>query len=148
MAAFGAADYTLDMGIELTREGGELAYPRARIAVASRAAGLVPPLDTPFMIDLKDTDGLQTDALRAKQLGFQGKLCIHPNQIRPCNEVFSPTSEEIGYAERVVRAYEESLARGVGAFQLDVKFIDAPVVERCRRVIQLADSVGKPQAGS
>jgi citrate lyase subunit beta / citryl-CoA lyase len=132
--AFGAADYTLDMGIEITKEGAELSYPRSRIAVASRAAGIEPPLDTPFMMDLKDMEALKVDAGRAKQLGFQGKLCIHPNQIEPCHAIFSPTKEEILYAERVVQVFEEAEKEGSAAIQLDGKFIDYAVVERARRI--------------
>jgi len=140
--AFGAADYTLDMGIEMTREGTELSYPRSRIPVACRAAGIEPPLDTPFMIDLKDIEALKADAMRAKRLGFQGKLCIHPNQIEPCNAIFSPTREEILYAQRVVQAFEEAESKGVGAIQLDGKFIDYPVVNRSRRILKLAAAIG------
>jgi citrate lyase subunit beta/citryl-CoA lyase len=142
LAAFGAADFSLDMGIDVSRDGAELHYPRSRIAVACRAAGREPPLDTPFMIDLKDLDGLQADARRAKQLGFQGKLCIHPNQVGPCNAIFAPTAEEIQYARRVVEAFEKSEAEGIGALQLDGKFIDIPVVERSRRIIRLGASLG------
>jgi citrate lyase subunit beta / citryl-CoA lyase len=142
LAAFGAADYSLDMGIDVSRDGAELHYPRSRIAVACRAAGREPPIDTPFMIDLKDLEGLKTDARRAKQLGFQGKLCIHPNQVGPCNEIFSPTAAEIQYARRVVEAFEKSEAEGIGALQLDGKFIDHPVVERSRRIIRLGASIG------
>lgn len=143
LAAFGAADYSLDLGINLSRDGAELDYPRSRIAVASRAAGKEPPIDTPFMIDLKDLDALRADARRAKQLGFQGKLCIHPSQIGPCNEIFSPTPDEILYARRVVEAFEKSEAEGVGALQLDGKFIDYPVVERSRRLIRLGESIDR-----
>ena len=133
--AFGSADYTLDMGIEITREGAELSYPRSRIAVASRAARIEPPLDTPFMMDLKDMEALKVDAGRAKQLGFQGKLCIHPNQIEPCHAIFSPTKEEMFYAERVVQVFEEAEKEGSAAIQLDGKFIDYAVVERARRIL-------------
>lgn len=136
--AFGAADYTLDMGIEMTLSGDELLYPRSRIAVACRAAGLEPPLDSPYMLDIKDVEGLKSDALRAKQLGFQGKLCIHPIQIAPCNQIFSPTSEEIRHAEIIIRAFDEASAKGVGALQLEGKFIDAPIVQRARRVMTMA----------
>jgi citrate lyase subunit beta/citryl-CoA lyase len=136
--AFGAADYTQDMGIEITKEGTELTYPRSRIALASRAAGIEPPLDTPFMMDLKDMEALKTDANRAKQLGFQGKLCIHPNQVEPCHAVFSPTMDEIRHAQKVVQAFEEAEKEGTAAFQLDGKFIDYAVVERARRILRVA----------
>ena len=140
-AAFGAADYCLDLGIELTARGRELHYPRSRIPVACRAAGLAPPLDTPFMFDLNDRDGLRADALRGKRLGFQGKLCVHPNQIEICNAVFSPTEKEIHEAEKVVRAFEEADSRGVGAIQVEGKLIDLPVVRRSRRVLALAAAI-------
>lgn len=137
-AAFGAADYTLDMGIEITRDGAELLYPRSRVTVACRAAGVEPPLDTPFMIDLNDLEALRTDARRAKQLGFQGKLCVHSNQIEPCHEIFSPTDEEILYAERVIRAFDAAEAKGTAAIEVDGNFIDYPVVKKARRVLNLA----------
>jgi len=136
--AFGAADYTLDMGIDMTQNGDELLYPRSRIAMACRAAGLEPPLDSPYMIDIKDVEGLKTDALRGKQLGFQGKLCVHPIQIEPCNQIFSPTPEEIHYAEKVILAFDKAKDKGAGALQLDGKFIDEPIVEKARRVMKMA----------
>lgn len=141
LVALGAADYALDMGIEITKDGRELIYPRSRIAVACRAAGIPPPLDTPFMIDLKDLDSLKNDARRAKQMGFQGKLCIHPNQIEPCHVIFTPSREEISFARRVVDAFEAEAARGVAAIQVDGKFVDYPVVERSRRILRLASRI-------
>lgn len=140
--AFGAADYTLDMGIEMTREGSELFYPRSRIAVACKAARVAPPLDTPFMIDVKDVEGLRIDALRAKTLGFQGKLCVHPSQVVPCNEIFSPSADEIEYAGQVIEAFDEAEAQGLAAIQLNGKMIDYPVVERSKRILRLAERMG------
>jgi citrate lyase subunit beta/citryl-CoA lyase len=139
--AFGAADFALDMGFEITKTGEELFYPRARIAVACRAAGVEPPLDTPFMIDLKDPQALEEDILRACQLGFQGKLCIHPNQIDICNRLFSPTTEEIEFAQKVIQAFDEAEADGSAAIQLDGKFVDYPVVERARRILKIASKI-------
>ncbi|UCE51662.1 MAG: CoA ester lyase [Desulfobacterales bacterium] len=139
--AFGAADFALDMGIEMTKTGDEISYPRTRLAVACRAAGLEPPLDTPFMIDLKDMEALEADAKRAKQFGFQGKLCIHPNQVEICNKIFSPTREEIKYAERVIQAFKEAESRGVAAIQVDGKFVDYPVMERSKRILRIAEKI-------
>ncbi len=141
VVAFGAADYTLDLGISLTREGRELEYPRARIPVACRAAGIMPPLDTPWMVDLKDIDGLIADAEKAKAYGFQGKLVIHPNQIEPCHNVFTPSQEEIAYAKQVIEAFEEAEREGKAAIQLEGKFIDYPVVEKSRRIYALAQAI-------
>jgi citrate lyase subunit beta/citryl-CoA lyase len=139
--AFGAADFALDMGFEITRSGEELSYPRARIAVACRAARVQPPLDTPFMIDLKDLNALEDDTKRARQLGFQGKLCIHPNQVDVCNRLFSPAKEEIEYARKVIQAFDAAEAGGSAAIQLEGKFIDYPVVERARRILKIAAKI-------
>jgi citrate lyase subunit beta/citryl-CoA lyase len=142
LVGFGAADYTLDLGINLTREGKELDYPRSRIPVASRAAGIMPPLDTPWMIDLKDIDGLIADAKKAKAYGFQGKTVIHPNQIQPCHDVFTPTPEEIAHAKKVIEAFEEAEREGKAAIQLEGKFIDYAIVKRSRRIYDLAQAIG------
>jgi citrate lyase subunit beta/citryl-CoA lyase len=139
--AFGAADYTTDLGIKLTREGRELDYAKSRLPVASRAAGLSPPLDTPWMVDLKDMEGLVADARKAKSLGFQGKIVIHPNQIQPCNEIFTPTADELAFAQKIVAAFEEAEREGKAAIQLDGKFIDYPVVAQARRVVSLAKAI-------
>jgi len=139
--AFGAADFALDMGFTLTKTGEALFYPRSRIAVACRAAGVEPPLDTPFMIDLKDLDALEADTKRACRLGFQGKLCIHPNQIDICNRLFSPTEAEIEYAQKVIQAFEAAEADGTAAIQVEGRFIDYPVVERSRRILKISKKI-------
>ncbi|MBI4496120.1 MAG: CoA ester lyase [Deltaproteobacteria bacterium] len=136
--AFGAADYTLDLGIHLTREGKELEYPRARLPVACRAGRVLPPLDSPWMFDLKDTAGLLDDIRRAKAFGFMGKIVIHPRQIQPCHDLFTPSAEEIAYARKVIAAFEEAERAGRAALQLEGKFIDYPVVERSRQILALA----------
>ena len=140
-AAFGAADFTLDMGIEMTKTGAEIAFPRARLAVACRAAGVEPPIDTPYMIDLKDPEALKADAKRAKQLGFQGKLCIHPNQVEICNKIFSPTDKDIEQAQKIVDAFKEAEAAGTGVLQVDGKFIDFPLVKQAQRVLKIAEKI-------
>jgi citrate lyase subunit beta/citryl-CoA lyase len=141
--AFGAADYALDLGIERTSSGLELDYPLARIAVACRAAGFAAPIDSPYMLDLQNLGALKAEALKAKQLGYQGKLVIHPNQIEICNKVFSPSSDEIYQAERVVKAFEEAEAKGFAAIQLDGVFIDYPIVKRSRQILKIAEMIKK-----
>jgi citrate lyase subunit beta/citryl-CoA lyase len=142
-AAFGAADYTLDMGIEMTMEGTELFYARSRISVACRAAGIARPIDTPFMIDLNDIEGLISDARRAKELGFQGKQVIHPKQIEPCNHIFSPTPEEIARAEKIIQVFEEAEAGGTASIQVEGKFIDYAVVKKSRDILASAAAISK-----
>jgi citrate lyase subunit beta/citryl-CoA lyase len=144
--AFGAADYTLDMGIAMTMEGNELYYARSKIAIACRAAGIAPPIDTPFMIDLNDIEALISDAKRAKELGFQGKLVIHPKQqVEPCNRIFSPTPEEIARAEKIIQVFEEAEAAGTAAIQMEGKFIDYAVVKKSRDILALAAAISKKE---
>lgn len=133
--AFGAADYTYDLGISISEDGRELIYPRSRLAVASRAAELPPPLDTPYMENLKDMQALEDDALRAKQLGFGGKFCIHPDQIETVNRIFSPSAEDLQQAQNIVDAFEEAQKKGIGVIQVDGKFIDKPVFERAKQIL-------------
>ncbi len=142
-AAFGAADYTLDMGIEMTMQGTELFYARSRISIACRAAEIAPPIDTPFMIDLNDIEALISDAKRAKELGFQGKQVIHPKQVEPCNRIFSPTPEEIARAEKIIQVFEEAEAAGTAAIQMEGKFIDYAVVKKSRDILALAAAISK-----
>jgi citrate lyase subunit beta/citryl-CoA lyase len=93
------------------------------------------------MIDLKDTQALEADARRAKQLGFQGKLCIHPNQVDICNTIFSPTKKEIEYAHKVIAAFNEAEAAGTAVIQVDGKFIDPPVVKLADRILKMAQKI-------
>ena len=139
--AFGAADFTLDMGIEMTKSGEEIAFPRARLTVACRAAGVEPPIDTPYMIDLKDPQAVEADARCARQLGFQGKLCIHPNQVDICNRIFSPTEKDIEQAHKIVTAFKAAEAAGTGVLQVDGKFIDLPLVKQAQRVLKIAEKI-------
>jgi citrate lyase subunit beta/citryl-CoA lyase len=141
IVAFGAADFAFDMGIQLSKEGGELAFPRARIAVASRAAGLDGPIDTPFMIDLRDMNALEDDATRARSFGYHGKLCIHPKQVDICNQLFSPSAEEIHFAKKVVAAYEKTGKNAQGVFQLDGKMIDYPILKQSERILSVAKKI-------
>lgn len=137
--AFGAIDYCLDLGISVSPTSEELLYPRSRVVVASRAAGLIPPIDTVFA-NFVDIDGLVTDAKRAKQLGFQAKLCIHPKQLDVVNEVFLPTEVELEWAFQVVSAFEQVEKEGSGSIQLNGKMVDYPVYKQAIQIIQRSRS--------
>ena len=165
VAAFGALDYGVEVGTEPAwplrdTEGDErrgtgiigqrgfsdpaigvepeLLYPRARLTVAAAAAGLEPPLDSPST-HLRDPDRVRAEALAARRLGFQGKLCVHPLQVAPCNEVFTPPPAAVAEARTVVDAYEAAQAAGRGAVALDGRMIDMPVVRRAQRTLTLAN---------
>ncbi len=135
--AFGGGDYTNDLDIIWTPEEHELAYARAKLTHASRIAGIEPPVDT-VVIQVKDTERFRLSALHGRRAGFAGKLCIHPDQVAPCNEVFSPTIEEIDYSRRVVEAFEKAEAIGSAAISLDGNFIDYPIVYKAQRILALA----------
>ncbi len=133
--AFGAGDFTLDVNMVWSRNEAELAHARAVIVTASRAAGVDAPLDTVW-VDLSDAEGLDASARTALGCGFQGKMCIHPDQVAVLNRVFTPSDAEVAFAERVAAAFAKAEAEGSAAIQLDGKFIDYPIVYRAQRVLQ------------
>ena len=133
--AFGAGDFTLDVNMAWSQSETELAHARAVIVTASRAAGIDAPLDTVW-VDLTDREGLEASARTASGYGFQGKMCIHPDQIAIVNRVFTPSDTEVAFAERVAAAFAKAEAEGSAAIQLDGKFIDYPIVYRAQRVLQ------------
>jgi len=138
--AFGAGDFTLDVNMAWSRNEAELAYARAKIVTASRAAGIEAPFDTVW-VDLADEEGLEASARTALGFGFQGKMCIHPNQIAVVNRVFTPSEAEIAFAERVVAAFARAEAEGSAAIQLDGKFIDYPILYRAQRVLEKIEAI-------
>jgi citrate lyase subunit beta/citryl-CoA lyase len=138
--AFGAGDFTLDVNMVWSRGETELAHARAVIATASRASGIDAPLDTVW-VDLSDPEGLEASARTALGCGFQGKMCIHPDQIAVVNQVFTPSDAEVEFAERVSAAFANAEAEGHAAIQLDGKFIDYPIVYRAQRVLRTIGAI-------
>lgn len=135
--ALGAEDYTAALGAKRTKEGMEILGARTTLLNAAAAAG-IPAIDTPFT-DINDEEGLRKDLALAKQLGFKGKLSIHPRQVEIIHEELSPSQEEIRWAERVVAVIRQAEQDGLGAVSLDGKMIDAPIVLRARQVLSVAD---------
>ncbi|MGE0418977.1 MAG: CoA ester lyase [Acetobacteraceae bacterium] len=135
--AFGAGDFTLDMGMVWSRSEAELLPHRAACVMASRAAGIEPPMDTVWA-DLRDAEGFVASARHAAALGFQGKMLIHPDQIADGNAAFTPDAATVAQARRVIAAFEDAEARGLASIQLEGQFIDYPIVQRARRVVEQA----------
>ena len=136
----GAEDLTADLQCKRTKEGREIEYARTRLVVAARAAG-VDVYDTPFT-DVNDDEGIVADAALAKALGFSGKAAISPRHVDVINSVFSPTEKEIDYAYEVMEAIELAKRQGKGAIALHGKMIDAPIVARAQRTIDMAKALG------
>jgi citrate lyase subunit beta/citryl-CoA lyase len=137
--AFGAEDYTNDMGVIRTDFGEECYYARSAVAVAARAAR-VAALDGPF-VGFRDPDGLRTDAGTARQMGFTGKFAIHPAQIDIINETFSPHPDDVEYARTVVAAWEEAESAGRGSLSIDGRMVDVPVVKRAQNLLALVEAI-------
>ena len=134
-AAFGAADYGHELGLSPTLDEPELADARARIVLASRAAGLENPLDSPWF-HFKETAAFQRALERSRRGGFQGRLCVHPDQLAPVNAAYLPSKEELERAERIVAAFREAEAKGAAAVQVDGQMVDYPVAYRARALLE------------
>jgi citrate lyase subunit beta/citryl-CoA lyase len=132
--AFGAGDYANDLGLSVSVDEPELADACARLVMVSRAAGLEGPLDSPWF-HLKDPAGFARALERSRRGGFQGRLCIHPDQIAPVNAAYLPSAQELAQAERIVAAFAEAEARGAAAIQVDGQMIDYPIVHRARAML-------------
>jgi citrate lyase subunit beta/citryl-CoA lyase len=136
----GLEDYTADIGTQRTNEGRESFWARSQVVNAARAAR-VQPIDTVFS-DVTDMEGLLASVIEAKDLGFDGKGCIHPRQIETIHKGFAPSDAEVEKATRIVLAFEQAEAEGLGVVSLGSKMIDPPVVKRALRTVELAVAAG------
>lgn len=127
---FGAIDFKLDMGIDGDRD--ELLFFRSQIVLASRMAGLLPPVDG-VTVEIDDYAKIEDDTSYARRLGFGGKLCIHPEQVPVVNRCFVPSQQKVDWANKILHAVE---AAGGGAVAVEGKLIDKPVVVMAKRVIE------------
>ena len=136
----GGEDLTADLRCKRTKKGDEIFYSRGRVVIAARAANIA-VYDTPFT-DVEDEEGLRLDSEFVKSLGFTGKAVISPRHVMCVNEVFSPTKEDIEYAYEVMEIIKVAKEQGKGAISLRGKMIDAPIVERARQTIEMAEAIG------
>jgi citrate lyase subunit beta/citryl-CoA lyase len=134
--AIGLEDYTADIGTQRTNDGRESIFARQMLVNAAKAAG-IQAIDTVFS-DVADMEALRQSVIEAKSLGFEGKGCIHPRQIKVVHEAFAPTTDEIEKAKKIVQAFEEAEKKGLGVVSLGSKMIDPPVVKRALNTINLA----------
>lgn len=139
--AFGALDFHLDTGMR--DEGDALAHARSRIAIASRVAGVAPPLDS-VSLAIDAPELVTADAERGRRFGFGGKLCIHPRQLGPTNQVFQPSDADVEWAEALLAALAARAPGDHGAFSFRGTMVDRPVLERARQVLGQA---GRTEGG-
>lgn len=138
--ALGAEDYVRNMKTERSPDGIELLFARSSILHAARANGLM-AFDTVYS-DARNEEGFLREASLIKQLGFDGKSLINPNQIVLIHNLFAPTQKEVDHAERVIAAAEEAERNGSGVVSLNGKMVDSPIIERAKLVLQRAAASG------
>lgn len=136
----GLEDYTADLGVVKTLGGAESLYARQRVINAAHASG-IQAIDSVFG-DVANLDGLRAWALNSRALGFEGMGCVHPLQIGVIHEAFAPTPAEVEKARKIVAAYDEAQAKGLGVVSLGSKMIDPPVVQRALKLMARAKTMG------
>ncbi len=137
---FGAEDLAGDIGATRTPEGDEVFYARSAVVIHAKAFGLQ-AIDTPC-VDLNDLDGLKAQTRTALQMGYTGKLAIHPRQVDVIQHVFTPSPEEIRRAKRLIDAHEAHQNAGTGVFELDGKMVDMPMVRAAKTLLARAHAAG------
>lgn len=139
--AFGHGDFSAAMGIKAAPSiDGIVLHARCQVAIAAKAAGIT-PIDNVFL-DIPDMEGLAAETRQGKQLGYEGKACIHPNQVEPVNAVYTPTQDEVTYARELVAAFEQAVAEGKGAVAFRGRMIDGPIAEIEKLVLERARKAG------
>jgi citrate lyase subunit beta/citryl-CoA lyase len=142
---FGAVDYTKDMRVKLTSEGEEQYYARAHTPVAARAAGCV-AIDCPF-VAYKDTEAFEKSTTFGRQLGYEGRMLIHPSQIEPSHRIYTPSPEDVEWAQGVVKVFEEEgIAKGAAAVSYQGKMVDTPVYENAKTVLATMEEISTMEA--
>ena len=139
--AFGAEDFTEDMGIQRQEDDSEVHFARNLTCIAARSAG-INSLDSPYF-KFRDPNGLKINCIRASNIGFYGKFAIHPSQIEGINELFSPSKDSIKYAHNVLAAAKDASKNSHGTTSLHGKLIDAPVIKRAENLLKQAEIISR-----
>jgi len=139
--AFGHGDFSLAMGIKAAPStAGIVFHARCQVVMAAKAAGIT-PIDNVFL-DIPNLEELKVETRQGQQLGYEGKACIHPSQVDPVNEVYTPTQEEVAYARELIAAFEQAVAEGKGAVAFRGRMIDGPIADIERIVLERARKAG------
>ena len=140
----GGEDFALTMGMRPTAEA--LFMPKQQLAIAARAAGILPLGFIGTVADYKDLDAFRETVRRSRKLGFRGASVIHPSQIAILNEEFSPSADEVASARKIVAAYDEAVAAGRGSISVDGKMVDVPVVLRAQETLAIYEAIQQREA--
>jgi citrate lyase subunit beta/citryl-CoA lyase len=140
----GGEDFALSVGMLPTAEG--LLMPKQQLAIAARAAGILPLGFIGTVADYKDLDAFRETIRRSRRLGFRGASVIHPAQVPILNEEFAPSADEVASARGIVAAYDEAVAAGRGSISVDGKMVDVPVVLRAQEVLAISDAIKEREA--
>ena len=138
---FGGEDFAASIGAQRTPEAWELFYARSAVVTACAAYALQ-AIDI-VTIEFRDFEKVRSEAHFGAQLGYSGKQIIHPNQVAPVQEAFTPNDEAIAHARRLVDAFEQHQSQGAGAFALDDKMIDMPLLKAAQNLLERARAAGK-----
>ncbi len=144
--SLGPEDYTLDIGVEPSKDGRELFYGKARMVVVARLAGVQPLGTMGSIADYQDLEAWSASVRQARQMGYLGAACIHPAQVPPLNRYFSPPAAEVAYARKAMAAFEAAQSEGRASIGVDGKMVDIPVMERARRILTRATAIEAKEA--
>lgn len=134
---FGAEDFATDLlGARRTPGNIEVLYARSRVVLAAKAAR-INAIDH-GVLEIHDDERFRFDAAQARDLGYDGKVCLNPRQVQLANELFSPSAEEVAFSRRLLHASREAEARGIGTIDFEGRMIDGPLVKRCERILEMA----------
>ncbi len=142
----GGEDFALSVGMVPNADG--LFMPKQQLAIAARAAGIMPLGFIGTVADYDDLDAFRKTVQRSRRIGFLGASVIHPSQLAILNEEFAPSAEDVASARRIVEAYEEATAVGRGSIAVDGKMVDVPVVERARQTLRRHADIAAREARS
>lgn len=140
----GGEDFALDCAMQ--PDDDVLLHPKQRMIIAARAAGVMPLGFIGTVADFSDWERFRQMVRRSRRFGFDGAGCIHPGQVKIVNEEYTPSTEEVEYARKVIRMDEEAAAAGRGSFQIDGKMIDIPVVVRAQNLLKRYEAIKAREA--
>lgn len=143
---FGAEDFISDMGGRRTPAGNEVLYARSRVALAARSRRLI-ALDQ-AVTEIRDDEQFIRDAEFGRDLGYNGKICVHPRQVEIANRVFSPSDRELEHSRRLIATYEAAMAAGKGTIDFEGKMIDGPLLKRAEDIVAMAEAIARREAAA